>query len=184
MAIPHVRLLTTPDLKEVARLQTLAYESRFHEPVEAFRAKLIAAPASCWIAEMAGTPVGYLITLPLHDQDGLPLPALSDARTVQTHPQANWLYLHDLAVDPQYRGIGIADKLIARALCYATQHDIPQLGLIAVQASEAFWNRHGFQRMAAPDPVVASKLRSFGSDALFMTQRLSKVCGKSIHTID
>lgn len=128
--------------------------------------------------------MAYLITLPMHDQGGLPLPALADATAVQTHAQANWLYLHDLAVDPRCRGAGIAERLIEQAIRYAVQHRIPQLGLVAVQSSEAFWNRHGFLRMAAPSPAVASKLRSFGSDALFMTQRLINVCDKSIHTID
>lgn len=158
--------MTVNDLERVLDLQRRCYPPEYHEPPGAFDNKLRQSPGSAWIAASAGQTVAYLVTLPV-DEAHFPALHASD-----WHPpeRARWLYLHDLAVDPDHRGSGAGQRLIEQAFAHARQQNMSGLALVAVQGSEPYWRRHGFRAQDVTHHVLLDRLRSFGDGARFMVR--------------
>mgnify|MGYP003346226438 CR=1 FL=1 len=78
------------------------------------------------------------------------------------------LYLHDMAVAPEARSLGLASRLLAQLRQRAQALALPRLGLVAVQGSVPYWQRQGFAELAAMPAPLAAKLATFGPDASFM----------------
>lgn len=163
-----IRRMTTDDLTAVMHIQQACYEPAFHEPLAAFSAKLQASTDTCWVACQGTRAQAYLVSLPLR---GASAPALH-ATFCPPGEQANWLYVHDLAIGPQVRGTGLAHRLINTAVAHAAAQGLPEIGLIAVQGSQAFWARHGFTPCLSSANMPAEKLATFGADAIYMTRQL------------
>lgn len=79
-------------------------------------------------------------------------------------------YIHDLALLPRLRGLGVASAVVSRLIATATAAKLPTVSLIAVNGSAGFWRRHGFQDIT--DIALAQKLRSYDADARFMMRTL------------
>jgi N-acetylglutamate synthase-like GNAT family acetyltransferase len=82
-------------------------------------------------------------------------------------------YIHDIALLPEARGTGAAKSVIAQLIVQARALGLPNLSLIAVNDSVAFWQRHGF--VPTPDPALDKKLRSYDESARFMVRQ----CGQT-----
>lgn len=163
------RTMQTSDLDAVISLQSTCYAPQFHEPKQAFAAKLNAAPASAWVIDGPSDLWAYLVCLPI---DGDELPALH-ATEWHPPPHPQWLYLHDLAIHPDARGAGLAGVLLSKAHELAFSQGWLAVGLIAVQDSVAFWRKQGFEPAELPSPLIrAEKLASFGKEATFMLRRI------------
>ncbi len=154
------------NLSEVLSIQARCYPPAYHEPLSAFENKLRHSPATAWLAVEAGSPLGYLVTLPV---DEAHFPALHAADWTPP-PRAKWLYLHDLAVDPAHRGSGAGQRLIQQAVAHARLSGLSGLALVAVQGSEPYWTRQGFRAEEVEDADLRAKLRSFGDGACFMVR--------------
>lgn len=160
------------DLDAVISLQSTCYSAQFHEPRQAFAAKLHASPACAWVLDGPNGLLAYLVCLPI---EGDQLPALH-ATECYPSPTPQWLYLHDLAIHPDARGQGLADLMLDQARALALREAWEALGLIAVQDSVNFWRRQGFETVAMPSRYIATdKLLSFGKEATFMLQRVKTV---------
>lgn len=162
------RLMQEGDLDAVIRLQSTCYSNEFHEPKAAFASKLKAAPDSCWVMHGPGGLQAYLVCLPIA---GSQLPAL---HAPDWHKPANpdWLYLHDLAIHPDARGMGLASLMLSKANELAESRRLASMGLIAVQDSVPFWRRYGFEPVTgAAAQISEGKLASFGKEATFMLRR-------------
>jgi len=160
--------MVAADLPAVLDLQSRCYVAAFHEPLQAFESKQLAAPAHCWVlpAPDASHLLAYLVCLPVAQGQW---PALHATQWVKPS-HADWLYVHDMAVAPQARGTGAARRLLACAGEAARQSGLTAMALVAVQDSVAFWSKLGFQEAtAAVDP---GKLVSYGHTACFMLQPL------------
>lgn len=158
--------MTLADLSLVLAIQQRCYPPAYHEPLAAFENKLKQAPDSAWLAVSGAHALAYLVTLPV---DETHFPALHAANWAPP-PQAKWLYLHDLAVDPDHRGSGAGQRLIEQALGHARARNTDGLALVAVQGSQPYWARQGFQARAAGHAALLETLRSFGDDACFMVR--------------
>lgn len=152
-----VRAALLADLNAILQVQALCYTELVPESAGSMGAKLQAAPQSCFVAEHQGQVVGYLLSLPwtLHQ-----LPAL-DSQTCRLPDQPNCFYLHDLAVAPTGRGLGVGQKLVRAFFAALALSRLQAACLIAVQDSGAFWQRWGFQRVQ-PDSALQLKLDSYG----------------------
>lgn len=160
-----IRAMRHDDLGAVLALQHQCYVPAFHEPLAAFASKLTAAPDSCWVAQDEQARVcAYLVCVPV---EGPALPALHapDHRPARA---PDWLYLHDMAIAPFARGLGLAPRLLAHALTYAREAGLARVGLIAVQDSCGFWQKQGFEADRGSPSVPPDKLATFGPDAVFM----------------
>lgn len=158
--------MTLPDLDMVLAIQQRCYPQAYHEPLAAFENKLRQSPKSAWLAVSGETPLAYLLTLPV---DEAHFPALHAADWTPP-PRAKWLYLHDLAVDPDHRGAGAGQRLVEQALGHARSCGLDGLALVAVQGSQPYWARQGFLAWETEHAALRERLRSFGDDACFMVR--------------
>ncbi|MCV2350451.1 GNAT family N-acetyltransferase [Paucibacter sp. Y2R2-4] len=168
-----IRPMQPADLAEVLRIQAACFTELVPESEASLAAKLRAAPEHCWVAaasvEPASPLAAYLFALPWQAES----PPLLDAPDCSLPAQPDCLYLHDLSVDPQARGRGLAQALVQRFLDRLEASGLDRACLIAVQNSSDFWGRWGFQ----PSPLAASlseKLSSYGPDVAYL-ERLAPV---------
>lgn len=165
----HLHAMTPVDLDAVLALQQRCYGVDFLERREAFAAKLAVTEGldCCWIARRDdGEPLAYAVSLPACEAT---LPALDAARCEQP-ASPTLLYLHDMAVAPEARSLGLATRLLARLKERAQALRLSQLGLVAVQGSVPYWQRQGFAEPAVLPAPLRAKLASFGTEARFLVQ--------------
>ncbi len=167
----QLKVIDTADVPAVLALQAQCYAPQFHESADAFEAKLRATRGlhCSFLAVMGDQPVGYVVSLPV-DDDQLPAldaPEWAPARAPRT------LYLHDLAVSPQGRAQRLGHKLVEQVLRRARDMGLLSVALVAVQESGAYWERLGFTETPAPlADGLRDKLQSFGPDARLMRRPL------------
>ena len=158
--------MTLADLDAVLALQQRCYGVSLLEGREAFAAKLAATAGldSCWMARQGDEPLAYAVSLPVCEAT---LPALNAPRCERS-ASPTLLYLHDMAVAPEARSLGLAGRLLAQLQQRARALGLAHLGLVAVQGSVPYWQRHGFAEPAHLPPALAAKLASFGPEARFL----------------
>lgn len=163
-----VRTATLNDLSSISVIQASCYSPEFLENEAAFASKLQQAAHTCWLACVDQQVVAYLISLPVSPDT---FPQLN-ATEFYLAPDATMLYLHDLAIHPDYRASGAGRQLIQRVQIQARQLGFTTLSLIAVQDSSIYWQKHGFEII---DPAILNlqhKVASFGQSACLMQQVL------------
>lgn len=156
------------DLPAVLAIQAQAYAPCFHEDERTFRSKLHSFPDWAWVAQTSHRKLlAYLFAQPT--RLGI-APCLGDSGIPVASPNA--LHLHDLAVAPEARGVGLAGMLTKHVLERARQAGpeqpaLPWVTLVAVQDSLPYWSRHGF----APAPEIPG-LHSYGPGATYMLRQV------------
>lgn len=170
-----IRPMQPADLAEVLRIQAACFTELQPESEASLAAKLRAAPAHCWVAlAAAASPTGaqgcglaaYLFALPWRAES----PPALDASDCVLPERPDCLYLHDLSVDPQARGRGLAQALVQCFLDGLAASGLDRACLIAVQNSASFWGRWGFGP-AAQTPALRVKLASYGAEAAYLELR-------------
>ncbi len=151
------------DIDAVLDIQRKCYDDARQESREAFTSKLLASPQTCFVALRGQQVVGYLVSIPA--EAGSPLPLNSQEYSRPAAPNA--LYLHDVAVDPEMRGAGVAAVLLAPYFLQLRSLGLPYGSLTAVNHSCSFWRRHGF-REVTPTGLGVVHLDSYGCDAQYM----------------
>lgn len=140
----HIRPIRHADLPAIDRIQRACYTPDLHEPVEAFAAKLQLSPDSSWLAEHENEVVGYFFTHPWAGDEPPPL-----GEPLQQLPEmADTHFLHDLAVHPRARGVGVAPRLIETALNWGRRRGLKRSRLVAISGAAPFWQRWGFHPVA------------------------------------
>ncbi|PZP36679.1 MAG: GNAT family N-acetyltransferase [Roseateles depolymerans] len=164
-----LRPLTAADLGELLALQSRCYGADYLESRASFEAKLAATEgrSTCWMAWRDREALAYAVALPVTEQT---LPALN-APLCERVPKPELLYLHDIAVSPEARSLGLAGRLLACLAERAQDLGLSRLALIAVQGSVPYWTRQGFEPWPAQG-ALALKLASFGVEARLMQRRL------------
>lgn len=162
-----LRPMRINDLVSVLHIQSCCYDQSKQESEASFLSKLQASPSTCLIAEQNGHNVSYLIALP--SDSALPPPLHAPNYTPPQRPDC--LYLHDLAIHPAARGTGIATALIHLFFQRAQEAGLRHASLTAVNNSQSFWARYGFQPIE-PDTRLASRLASYGQEAQYMRLKL------------
>lgn len=159
----EIRILDTADVPDVLCLQETAYAANFLEDADSFAAKISASDETSFGAWHNGEMVGYLIALPLMTDEGLDL----NTSNVPTIPirEARVMYIHDLAVQPEARSLGVADHLLQRLEDAVRGSAISQWHLVSVQGSRGFWEKRGFVVSADPPP------NGYGPEAVLMLRR-------------
>jgi GNAT superfamily N-acetyltransferase len=147
----HLHAMTPADLDAVLALQQRCYGVDFLERREAFAVKLAVTEGldCCWMVRRDGAPLAYAVSLPVCE--------------------ATLLYLHDMAVAPEARSLGLAARLLERLRERARALGLARMGLVAVQGSVPCWQRQGFAEPAVMSESLVAKLASFGDQARFLT---------------
>ena len=164
----HIRNAQLDDVTHIHDIQATCYQTQYLEHINSFASKINKTAQSCWIAEINGYAIAYLICLPVN---AYTFPALNAAEFEQSD-SPTLLYLHDLAVHADYREVGAGRQLIKHALDFAKQQHFNQIGLIAVQGSINYWQKQGFDVRCPTLLGLSEKVASFGTEAVFMQQQL------------
>jgi GNAT superfamily N-acetyltransferase len=163
----QIKLMQAIDIHDVFGLQLVCYQADFHEPIQTIADRYNQSPQTAWLVWHDHQLVGYLIAYPSLLGK---LTALGDHFKIAQRPDC--LYVHDLAVAPWVAGQGVAAQLITQAWAYAHMQGWHGSALVAVQDSQAFWQKYGYQPMCV-DTTQQQNLMSYGQDACYMTQRWS-----------
>ena len=139
-----IRRMRPADLPAVFELQCQAYPAAYHESVAALASRQQAGGSFCFVAERAGELLAYLFA---HPWQGHP-PALH--QPLQAKPDADHLFLHDLAVAPHGRGLGLGARLHAASWAAAQSAGLGEVRLVALAPAQPFWRRLAYQ----PQPAV------------------------------
>lgn len=161
--VVKVRPMGVADLPSVLEIQAVCYTEIVPESLESFVAKLMAAPASCFIAAIERRTVGYLVAVP--SAFGHPPPL--DQAHCRLPLRPDCLHLHDLAVAPAARATGAGRLLVDAFFAHLRESELPRASLIAIQDSAPYWQRRGFN----PVPLAGSlqtKLASYGQNVQYM----------------
>ena len=124
-------------------------------------------PQGCFVLAGEDGLIGYALTHPWHIGNPPPL----NRKLGELPPRATTYYIHDVALLPSARGRGYAAHIVDLVVEHARQTGIGNLSLVAVNKSQAVWERHGFRANALSG--LAEKLSSYGPDAVLMVRDLA-----------
>ena len=155
------------DLDAVLRVQAACYPVSMQEPAAIVLSRMRAAPGSCAVAVDAEGVCGYLFAYPSRLGAVTPLDA-----PFAPAPDADTLYLHDLAVAPRAHGRGLARRLVAHLLDHGRSLGLAASSLVSVQDTAAFWSSLGFQETGIDCPQARAALAGYPGAARYMRRSL------------
>lgn len=148
------------DLQTVCDIAEVVHPSH-PEDAAVFTERLTLYPQGCHVFKSDGVLGGYVLSHPWTDAP----PALNTL--LHALPAAPMTYyIHDIALLPAARGGGTGAAIVRHLIGHARQRGLSSVALVAVNGSEAFWQKHGFQ--PAHNEDIAAKVRSYGADARSM----------------
>lgn len=158
------RLMTHDDIDHVDQIGRIVHPG-FPEDIAVMQNRLALFPDGCFIADGEEARLGYAISHPSVVGKPAPLNTVLGA----LDPQADCLFLHDVALTEASRGLGLGRSLLDRLKAVAAQTGFCRLGLVSVNNSRAYWQAQGFGIYENGDEALAAKLASYESDAAYMT---------------
>ncbi|UEM20889.1 GNAT family N-acetyltransferase [Skermanella mucosa] len=165
----HWRPMGPADLPTVERIAEIVHPG-YPESPEVPAERLALFPAGCLIARDGhGSVLGYAVSHP----GTLGRPPALDSLLGGLPPDADCLYLHDVALLPEARGLGLGESLVDILRDLARRRGLPALALTAVNRSAPYWRRRGFSDHPG-DAALAAKLASYGDDAAYMVITLDR----------
>jgi ribosomal protein S18 acetylase RimI-like enzyme len=158
-----VRSLSVDDVEGITRVQLSAYEPRYHESAESFRAKVDAGDGACF-GVFDPELVAYVVALPCHPGVVMPLDAVPTWHMPLA--EASCLYVHDLAVAVSHRGRRLGDVLWHQLVGVARERGIGSVELVSVQNSVVWWEARGFA-------VTGEAEGGYGAEAVRMAVQIA-----------
>ncbi|MGY8638295.1 GNAT family N-acetyltransferase [Bradyrhizobium sp. 14AA] len=148
-----------------------AIAARIHpdlpERPDVFAEKMRLYPDGCRVLATNNTIVGYGLSHPWTQHRIPPL----DGFLRQLPGDADCLYVHDVAVLPDFRG-GVLRAYVAGIEALARTSHITTLALVSVYTTRPLWERFGFRPVAA-NAELCRKLASYGEGATYMLRDLA-----------
>ena len=164
----QIRAMRPDDLDAILAVQAACYPPSMREASTVVLARMRAGGASCVLAEDGEGVCGYLFAYASRLGKVTPLGADFDPA-----PDADTLYLHDLAVAPRAHGRGLARMLVGHLLAQAKEQGLAASALVSVQDSAAFWMALGFEDAEAASPVARAALATYPEPARYMVRKLT-----------
>ncbi len=179
LPLPGLRLrpLRPADVPGLLAVQRACYGDGLIEG-EAVFARRLASAAQCSLALVeADGPAPQLVAYlaAYRSRRGAVTPFEGDFHgtpQADVFPQADALYLHDLAVAPAWAGRGLAQALLAAAWQRARAEGLRHSALVSVQGTQAFWERQGYAAQPLADAAQQRHLDSYGAGAVYMVRAL------------
>ena len=127
-------------LDGILRVQARSYSSQFNEKAETFVSKIKFSPETCYGVLVENRLIAYGISFPWLKNKSVDLNS-----TLKQKPQKpEVMHIHDISVDPDFRGLGLAESLFLRIAHDAFALGLSSLSLVAVQGSTTYWSKFGF----------------------------------------
>lgn len=152
------------DLADVCRIASLCHPD-YPEDEDILAEKQALSPETCFILEKDGEAVGYALAHPWVAGEA---PALNK-KLGAIPPNADILYLHDIAISPSARRTGSGAQAFERLQEVGKKLGFKMLTLVAVNNSASYWQGKGF-KMPEPDENLKAKLLTYSPDALYLTK--------------
>ncbi|NTS78477.1 GNAT family N-acetyltransferase [Catenovulum sp. SM1970] len=148
----------------ILEIQHASYQEIGAEKLTVLKSKNEASPDTCFVSlSDTGLVNGYLLA---HPWRGLSPPKLF--KPLPDIKTSEYLYLHDMAIKPEFKGKGIGRSLALKLFEVAKNKGVNCVNLVAVQGAETFWLRMGFK------PVKDVNLcSSYGKDAVLMQKLIA-----------
>ena len=157
--------MTEQDLYAVLAVQAACYPPAMQEPAAVVLARLRAARATTLVACDGEGVCAYVFAYPSKRGRITPLHA-----GFTPAPDADTLYVHDLAVHPRTHGRGLGRRLTQALFDAAAVLGLQHAALVAVMDARPFWAALGF---ADADPGQgAAALATYPGDPLYMCRRI------------
>ncbi len=155
------RAMTTGDVADVMAVADIVHPT-FPEGAHVYHDRLALFPEGCLVAALPdGRIVGYALAYPAP----LGAPPPLDTMLGALLPEADALYIHDVAILPDWRGQRLADAAVAHVLSLADGAVMPVM-LVSVYGTAPYWGRFGF---APPSLALEpAKLATYGQGAVYM----------------
>ncbi|MCW2237236.1 GNAT family N-acetyltransferase [Azospirillum canadense] len=164
------RAMEPADLDRVMAIAEVVHPD-YPEERAVFAERLALFPDGCLMAladgGANGAPVGYAVMHP--GRLGAPPPL--DSPLGGLPEGADCLYLHDVALLPSARGLGLGVSMMERMEGIAAGRGFGWLALTSTPKARAFWDRNGFVAYDG-GPALAAKLASYGGGMAYMTRRV------------
>ncbi|MBT1444423.1 GNAT family N-acetyltransferase [Shewanella sp. JM162201] len=154
----HLRAIKTEDWQAILEIQAECYQALEPEPLHVLQSKWQVSPDSCFVMEKDGAVLGYCLAHPWVEATPPPL-----YQPLTELPDANTLYLHDMAISARAQGLGAGTKAMSKLKQLASHWSLPSLSLVAVQGADSFWRRQGFEESKS-----LKCLGSYTDDASYM----------------
>jgi GNAT superfamily N-acetyltransferase len=154
----ELRAITPEQISLVVQIQIDAYAVHLQEDENAFQAKFQMHPQGFIGAFVDDVLAGYAISFPWYQDTAVSL----NKDAILSDKEFDCYYMHDVAVLSQYRGFGIADKLVNSCLDAARSLGLYTVRMVTVQGGENIWARYGFEVYGVADD-------SYGPQAYKMT---------------
>jgi GNAT superfamily N-acetyltransferase len=164
MSFTLLRPMQDADLHAVLAVQAACYPPPMQEPGAVVLGRLRAAPATTLVALDDAGVCAYGFAYP--SRLGR-ITALHDG--FAPAPDADTLYIHDLAVHPRANGRGFGRRLAAALFEHARGQGLRHGALVAVLDARPFWEGLGFAPAVAEEGGI---LASYPGQALYMRRLL------------
>ena len=148
--------MTVADLPEVIRIGDIVHPA-YPETDAVFAERLMMFPEGCLIASG-----GYVIAHPIRAGQ----PPKLDTLLGKLPYDADALHLHDIALLPENRGLGLGREAVERLRQLAMRHHLTRLSLVSVYGTHKYWSRLGFAAVIPPPTGMGS----YGAEAVYMEQ--------------
>lgn len=153
-----LRAITPTDWDAILEIQAECYSQLEPEPLTVLQSKWQVSPRSCFVFELNGTVVGYCLAHPWVTHTP---PALY--QVITNLPNANTLYLHDIAISATAQGTGAGARALTYLIELAKTLGLDSLSLVAVQGADSYWRKQGFKMH-----TIDKSLASYTADAMYM----------------
>ncbi|KAL4909679.1 hypothetical protein BDW74DRAFT_173172 [Aspergillus multicolor] len=166
MALPATwRNLTATDIDSLM-LVADAVHPGLPESAEVFAERVALYPEGCLaLVNDQDELCGYAISHPIRNQQ----PPALDSLLGNITSDADWYYIHDIAILPPLRGGGLAATGITRLLDLAGAKGFRGTCLVSVYGTETFWTKFGFGSEEVGDEL-RQKLKGYGDDAVYLSR--------------
>lgn len=148
-------------LDAILRVQQSAYSTQFHEDIKTFASKIDYSPKTCYGVLVENKLVAYAISFPWSSDEIVNLNSTLNLN----FQKPTVMYIHDISVDLDYQGLGLATTLLRKITHTALELDLHMLTLVAVQGSSTYWSKFGFVKSEL-------KVNNYGLEAVKMTLTL------------
>ncbi|WP_284271918.1 GNAT family N-acetyltransferase [Bradyrhizobium iriomotense] len=126
-------------------------------------------PGGCFVLHAGPAEItGYIVSHPWHFKQ----PPVLNVLLERLPDPASTFYVHDIALLPETRGNGVASDVVRKLITHAKEAGFPNISLVAVNDSTAFWERHGFRTLE--DDALNKKLATYDEHARYMVLGLRK----------
>jgi predicted N-acetyltransferase YhbS len=136
-----IRQLNVDEIEDVLRVQEKCYSFDLLERRECFVHKYNLFPTGCLGVFLNHQLIGYIFFHPWMLNHTVPL----DDTTYVLPANSDCLYIHDLAILPDHRHAKVGAQLIDQVVLISQELSLMSYALIAVQNSESYWTRWGFE---------------------------------------